>query len=431
MMLNLLEKIAKTLIKKYRPIVVCITGSVGKTSVKNAIASTLGETFVVRKTPKNINNDFGVAISVIGRFEFKEGFWALLKILFYGLRQLYITNRFPEVLVIEVGAGKIGEIERVSKWLKPDILVVTNLPDKPSHLGIFGSKEKIMREKKFLADVMDLNGLMFLDNSEKNMDYFTKDFSGRVIKYDSRDFIDKSDYKITYSRKKRCIIPSGIKFGIDIYGGKNYLEFKDFIGKQNIKAILISKLIAEKLDCKKNDILRGLSMYIPGPGRLKILKGKLDTITIIDDSFNASPIAVENSLYSLVSLESNLEQRKVVVLEDMLNLGDESEEIHKNTATSDVAKADILITVGDKSRIWQNFNNDKLRLNKHFKNSTNAAKYIESIWKEGDIILFKGGHLIRLEKAIKYLSNCSEENLVRQEGYWQKPEFELYEEKDN
>lgn len=431
MMLNLLEKTAKTLIKKYKPIVVCITGSVGKTSVKNAIASTLSETFVVRKTPKNINNDFGVAISVIGGFEFKEGFLALLKIFFYGLRQLCIANRFPEVLVIEVGAGKIGEIERVSKWLKPDILVITNLPDKPSHLGIFGSKEKIIREKKFLVDVMDSDGLMFLDDSEKNMDYFTKNFSGRVIKYDSRDFIDKSDYKITYTKNKGYIIPSGIKFKIDIYGGKNYLEFKDFIGKQNIKAILISKLIAEKLDCKKDDILKGLSMYTPEPGRLKILKGKLDTITIIDDSFNASPIAVENSLYSLVSLESSLEQRKVAVLGDMLNLGDESEEIHKNTATGDVAKADILITVGDKSRIWQNFNNDKLRLNKHFKNSINAAKYLESIWKEGDIILFKGGHLIRLEKAIKYLSNCSGENLVRQEGYWQKPEFELYEEKDN
>jgi len=282
MILNLLEKTAKILIKKYKPIAVCITGSVGKTSVKNAIASTLGQTFVVRKTPKNINNDFGVAISVIGGFEFKEGFLALSKILFYGLRQLYITNVFPEVLVIEVGAGKIGEIERASKWLKPDILVVTNLPDKPSHLGIFSSKEKIMREKKFLADVMDLNGLMFLDNSEKNMDYFTKGFSGRVIKYDSRDFIDKSDYKITYSRKKGCIIPSGIKFGINIYGGKNYLEFKDFIGKQNIKAVLISKLIAERLGCKKIDILKGLSMYTPEPGRLKILKGKLDIVTIID-----------------------------------------------------------------------------------------------------------------------------------------------------
>lgn len=148
MMLNLLEKTAKALIKKYKPIVVCITGSVGKTSVKNAIASTLSKTFVVRKTPKNINNDFGVAISVIGGFEFKEGFLALLKIFFYGLRQLCIANRFPEVLVIEVGAGKIGEIERVSKWLKPDILVITNLPDKPSHLGIFGSKRKNNKREK-------------------------------------------------------------------------------------------------------------------------------------------------------------------------------------------------------------------------------------------------------------------------------------------
>lgn len=431
MMLNLLEKTAKALIKKYNPIVICITGSVGKTSVKNAVASTLNEAFAIRKTPKNINNDFGVAISVIGGFEFKEGSLALLKILVYGLKQLYIINRFPEILVIEVGAGKIGEIERASKWLKPDILVITNLPDKPSHLGVFGSKEKIIREKKFLADVMNPDGLMFIDGSEKNMDHFTKNFLGRVMKYDSRKFIDKSDYKIIYTKKNGYTMPVGISFRIDIYGDNNNLQFKDFVGKQNIKAILISKLIAEELDCEKDNILKGLSKYAPEPGRLKILKGKLDGVTIIDDSFNASPIAVENSLHNLISIETDVGQRKVAVLGDMLNLGDESEEIHKNTATGDVAKTDILITVGDRSRIWQNFNNNKLRLNKHFKNSTNAAKYIESIWKEGDIILFKGGHLIRLEKAIKYLSNCSGENLVRQEGYWQKPEFELYEEKDN
>lgn len=431
MMLNLLEKTAKSLIKRYKPIVICITGSVGKTSVKNAVASTLSESFIVRKTPKNINNDFGVAISVIGGFEFKEGFWALLKILVYGLKQLYIINKFPKVLVIEVGAGKIGEIERVSKWLKPDILVITNLPDKPSHLGIFGSKEKIMREKKFLADVMDSDGLMFIDDSEKNMDHFTNNFLGRVVGYDSRNFVDKSDYKIIYARKNEYTVPVGISFKIDIYGDKNNLQFKDFIGKQNIKAILISKLIAEELGCKRNDTLKGLSKYTPEPGRLKILKGKLDGVTIIDDSFNASPVAVENSLHNLISIESNIEQRKVAILGDMLNLGDESEEIHKNTATSDIAKVDVLITVGDKSRVWQNFNDDKLRLNKHFKNSTNAAKYLESIWGEGDIILFKGGNLIRLEKAIKYLADCSEENLVRQEGYWQKPEFELYKEQDD
>lgn len=431
MMLNLLEKTAKSLIKRYKPIVICITGSVGKTSVKNAVASTLSESFVVRKTPKNINNDFGVAISVIGGFEFKEGFWALLKILVYGLKQLYITNKFPKVLVIEVGAGKIGEIERVSKWLKSDILVITNLPDKPSHLGTFGSKEKIMKEKKFLADVMDSDGLMFIDDSEKNMDHFTKNFVGRVVKYDSRDFIDKSGYKIIYTKKNEYIMPTGIKFRIGIHGDKNNLEFENFIGIQNIKAVLISKLIAEELDCEKNDILKGLSRYTPEPGRLKILKGKSGAVTIINDSFNASPVAVENSLHNLISIESNIEQRKVAILGDMLNLGDESEEIHKNTATSDIAKVDVLITVGDKSRVWQNFNDDKLRLNKHFKNSTNAAKYLESIWGEGDIILFKGGHLIRLEKAIKYLSDCSEENLVRQEGYWQKPEFELYKEQDD
>lgn len=431
MILNLLEKTAQALVVKYKPLVICVTGSVGKTSVKNAIASTLSESYVVRSTPKNINNYFGVTISVIGGFEFKEGFWILLGILIRGLKQLYITNVFPEVLVIEVGAGEIGEIERVSKWLKPDLLVITNLPDVPAHLGVFGSKEKIMREKRFLVDAMDSDSLVFIDDSEKNMNYFTKNFLGRIVRYNSKSFIDKSDYKILYTGKSGSVAPVGIQFKIDIYGDHNNLEFKDFIGKQNIKALLISELIAEKLGCQNNNILNGLLKYTPEPGRLKILKGKLDGVTIIDDSFNASPIAVENSLQNLLAIESGAGHRKLAILGDMLSLGDESEEIHKNTASGDIAKVDILITVGEKSVVWQNFNDDKLGLNKHFKNSTDTAKYIESIWKEGDIILFKAGYLIRLEKAIKYLSNCSEEELVRQESYWQKTKFELYEEQNN
>jgi UDP-N-acetylmuramoyl-tripeptide--D-alanyl-D-alanine ligase len=430
MMLILLEKTAKALIHKYKPIVVCITGSVGKTSVKNAIASTLGEYFTLRKTPKNINNDFGVAISVIGGFKFKEGFWALLRILFIGLKQL-IINKFPKVLVIEVGAGKIGEIERVSRWLKPNILVITNLPDKPSHLGVFGSKENIIKEKKFLADVMDNEGVMLIDESENNMNYFLEGFKGKLKKYNSVDFIDHSKYSVLYKKDKEIFNPTGFEFVIGIYNQKQNITFTNFIGKQSIKAILISKIIAEELKCNSDDIVNGIKKYKPEPGRLNILQGKLKNVSIIDDSFNSSPIAVENGLKNLIDLESNVNQRKIAVLGDMLSLGDESDDIHNNTATEYIQKLDILITVGDKSKNWQSFSDNKLGFNRHFKNSTNASNYIKSFWKQGDLIYLKGGHLIRLEKAVKNLTNCSEDDLVRQEQYWQKPEYELFNEKDD
>jgi len=431
MMLSILEKTARALIRKYKPTVICVIGSVGKTSVKDAISSTLSTSFDVRKTPKNINNEFGVVVSVIGGFKFKEGFWALLDILFFGLYQLLIKNYFPEILVIEVGAGKIGEIENVSKWLKPNFLVITNLPDKPSHLGVFKSKENIIREKKFLVDVMDSDGVVFLDESEDNMQFFVKDFFGKIIKYKSKELIKSSNYSVIYEERENSIYPVGINFFIDVGGKNKKVKFSNFIGRHNIKAILISKLIAEKLGCKSENILTGISNYIPEAGRLKILQGILKKVTIIDDSYNSSPIAVENSLYNLISLKTNLGQRKIAVLGDMLNLGNESESIHMNTAIDNISKVDVLITVGDISKSWQKFNKNKLKLNRHFKNSINSAEYIKSIWRSGDIILFKGGHFIRLEKAVKLLTKSSEKDLVRQEKYWQKPEFELYQIEDD
>ena len=96
-MLNLLEKTATALIRKFSPMVICVTGSVGKTSTKEAIACTLSTSFRIRKTSRNYNNDFGVPISVIGGFESEEGFLSLCTILAYGLWQLYFGARFPEI----------------------------------------------------------------------------------------------------------------------------------------------------------------------------------------------------------------------------------------------------------------------------------------------------------------------------------------------
>lgn len=430
-MLNLLEKVASRLIKKYNPVIICITGSVGKTSAKDAIASCLGASFRVRKTPKNLNNEFGVPISIIGGFKFKEGFWPLLGIVMNGFKQLIFSHDFPDILVIEVGAGKVGEVKRVSSWLKPDILVVTNLPDVPSHLGVFGSKEKIIQEKKYLGEVMDHEGKLFIEGTEKNIDLFTDGFKGKIIEFNSRNTEERINYSIIYKDTEGFDFPAGIRTVINIYGKKTTVDFLGFLGVQNIKALVVAKLVAQELGCEPSKIIEGLKKYIPEAGRLRILPGKCKNVTIVDDSFNSSPIAVENSLINFLDIKKKSNQRKIAVLGDMLNLGIETEEIHRSTATKEISQVDILLTVGDISKNWQFFNSNKLGLNKHFRNSTNLARYLEDIIEPGDMILFKGGHFTRLEKAVKILADCSEHQLVRQEGYWQKPEFELYNEKSD
>ena len=430
MMLKLLETIAQALIKKYKPTVVCITGSVGKTSTKEAIFSAISvSSYRIRKTSRNYNNDYGVPISVIGGFESEEGFWALFTIFLYGLKQLYFRYSFPQILVIEVGAGKIGEIERMAKWLKPNIVVVTNLPNTPPHLGIFGSREMVIREKKFLVDAMDRKGILIIDKDEVNSKHFYQNFKGKIIFYDGQKFIDDSGYHIIYKNEYDFLKPVGFKIQIPLGDReKTTVDFHGFIGIQNVKAVGIALLVARELGIGSSESLRGIGKYIPECGRLRIIPEKDSNITIIDDSFNASPIAVENSLKTLLSLQKNDNQRRIAVLGDMHKLGKDEEQIHKETGKNEISKVDILITVGNISEVWQEFNNNIFNLNKHFKNSTNAAHYLEKIQKIGDIIHFKGGHLTRLEKAIAILTKCPKKDLVRQEEYYKQSNLELNQE---
>jgi UDP-N-acetylmuramoyl-tripeptide--D-alanyl-D-alanine ligase len=430
MILTLLEKVASALILRFKPKVVCITGSVGKTSTKEAIASALITSYTVRKTSRNYNNDYGVPIAVIGGFESEEGFFALATILIYGLWQLYFQSKFPQVLVIEVGAGKIGEIERIAKWLKPDMVVVTNLPDVPSHLGVFGSKEMIIREKKFLVSAMDKEGILIIDKNESNAKYFYENFHGKTLFYDGDKFIRESNYTIVYKDQDNFNHPVGFKFeaslnNIESKGSKKILTFSGFLGIQNMKAINAAILVAIELNCDADNILKGIQKYKPECGRLRIIPEPDGKVTVLDDTFNASPRAIENSVKTLLSLEIKNGQRRIAVLGDMINFGKDVERIHKQTAARELSRVDILITVGNVSNVWQEFNKNSHHLNRHFKNSTNAARYIEKFQKDGDIILFKGGHLVRLEKAVAFLTGCSSECLVRQEKYYKTHELDL------
>lgn len=424
-MLTFLEKTAAALIRKYKPTIICITGSVGKTSTKEAVSCALSTSFRIRKTSRNYNNDFGVPITVIGGFESEEGILSLCRMLVYGLWQLYFSSKFPEVLVVEVGAGKIGEIERIAKWLKPNIVVVTNLPHFPSHLGVFGSKEMLIREKKFIVDAMNKQGKLIIDKDEANAEHFYDKSPGKIIFFNGRKFIENSNYEITYKDVGDYTYPIGFKFDVDIEQSDKRIEFNGFLGIQNVKAIGIAVTVAEQLHCEADRILLGIQKYRPECGRLRIITEQNVDITVLDDTFNASPYAIENSVKTLLSLRKSGEQRRIAVLGDMLKLGKDAEDIHRETAIDQISKVDILVTVGNISGVWQEYNSNRHHLNRHFKNSLNAAYYIEKIQKEGDLILFKGGHLTRLEKAVAYLTKCSQNNLVRQENYYKTHELDL------
>ena len=227
-------------------------------------------------------------------------------------------------MIIEVGAGKVGEIERIAKWLKPNIVLVTNLPHIPSHLGVFGSKEMLIKEKKFLISAMDKDGVLIIDKDEANIEHFYGDFPGKIIFCNGDKFIKDGNYEITYRHKDNFTLPIGFNIEVRLDNpNKRSITFAGFLGIQNMKAIDMAILVAKHLNCTADKIQLGLQKYRPQSGRLRIIPEQNTSIIVLDDTFNASPYAVENSVNTLISLKKSDDQRRIAVLGDMLNLGKE------------------------------------------------------------------------------------------------------------
>ncbi len=161
--IRLLEIEAKLVLKKYKPTIIAITGSVGKTSTKDAIYTVLSHFFFVRKSEKSFNSEFGVPLTILGC---PNGWsnpvqWAenLLK----GLWLIIYPHKYPKWLVLEVGAGKPGDIKSIAKWLKPDVVVITRFPDMPVHVEFFGTPAAVIEEKTYLVKALSKDGLLVIN----------------------------------------------------------------------------------------------------------------------------------------------------------------------------------------------------------------------------------------------------------------------------
>jgi len=144
---KILQFESNLVIKKYKPKIIAVTGSVGKTSSKDAIFSVMATSFYVRKSEKSFNSDIGIPLTILGC----ENAWSnplkwFLNI-WKGVCLICLKNNYPEWLVIEVGADRPNDIKNISKWLKPDVVVVTRFAKVPVHVEFFGNRESLKRKE--------------------------------------------------------------------------------------------------------------------------------------------------------------------------------------------------------------------------------------------------------------------------------------------
>ncbi len=416
---------AKLVLKKYQPKIIGVTGSVGKTSTKDAIHQVLSPHFFTVKSEKSYNSEFGLPLTILGCGSAWNDIFGWLEIIFYGLKLIIFKHKYPEWLVLEIGADKPNDIKSVTEWVKFDIAVLTYLPDVPVHIEFFKSKDEVIEEKMSLIRSVSDKGTVVINYDDPNSRGFLSELKANVITYgfDAKsDFIASQEH-IFYTDELESKVPKGFTFKVD-HNGKNLpVKVNGVIGNHQIYPILAAIAVGNSLGINMISLVDSISSYEPPAGRLRILAGIKDTI-ILDDTYNASPAAMEAGLLSLEKLETK--GKKWAVLGDMLELGKHTVEAHKKVGELCAKICDEVITVGLRTKFTdevlreKNFSENKM---KHFDDSVQAGAYLQNKIKAGDLIFVKGSQSMRMEKVVLEIMAQPENReklLVRQEKEWSK-----------
>lgn len=416
---------AKLVLAHYKPKIIAITGSVGKTTTKDAVYTVLAEHLYVRRSEKSFNSELGVPLTILGLENAWKNplrwIWNIMR----GALLLLGRASYPEWLVLEVGADRPGDIRRVAQWLKPDVVVITGVSEIPVHVEYFSSPEEVAQEKRTLAEHMKADGTLILNGDDTRMAQMCAEYQERAITYGmgKQNNFHASHFVVSYEKKK----PAGIRFRVNHEDAALPLSLRDTLGKARAYAALAACVVAHRAGVPGSSVAEQLGRWEPTPGRMRIIPG-IHGSTIIDDTYNSSPAAVLNALDTLKDLKKSSDQsRKIVVLGDMLELGKYAADAHRSVGARVASfNFDMLITVGFRSRATGEAALDAgmhdMQVREYEQNESRRAGHeLAREIKEGDIVLVKGSQSLRMERTVEELMEESErafELLVRQEPEW-------------
>ena len=410
---------AKLLLRRAKPTIIAVTGSVGKTTTKDAVYAVLKDRCRARKSEKSFNSELGVPLTVLGLANAWSNPFSWIKNIFDGFSAAIMPHDYPDVLVLEMGVDRPGDMKRFARWIKPDIVVLTRLPDVPVHVEYFDSPEAVVAEKLELVAALKPDGVLVYNNDDEQIRTAVETVLQRAIgysRYTPTDFSATQDV-IRYEHN----IPAGISFTLSHEHEAVTVEIDGAIGVQHAYAVSAAAAVGSLFDAGLPDVVSAMKGYVPPPGRMRLVPG-MKGATIIDDSYNASPVAVERALITLKEIRGG--KRKIAVLGDMLELGRFSVDSHKTVGGLTATAADILITVGVRARaIAEGARASGMAdVNiREYDDAMQASADLSSMLQKGDTVLVKGSQGIRLEKLVESLMDdpkMAGQLLVRQSATW-------------
>ncbi len=411
---------AKLLLRRHHPIIIAITGSVGKTSTKDALYSILKKYHTTRKSEKSFNSEIGVPLTVLGLPNAWNNPFLWLKNIIDGLMIALLSRDYPSHLIIEAGIDRPGDMTRLTSWLKPNIVVLTRLPDVPVHVEYFSTPEAVVEEKLKLVDALDPNGVVVYNHDDEIIQSKLDTFRQKTIgfsRYMASHFTASKD-EIFYHDD----IPAGISFLIDNLGEKQEVRVSGVIGSQHVYTYTGAIATAVQCGITVEQGIEALSVHESPPGRMRIIRG-IKGAVIIDDSYNSSPAAAEQALIAVKEIRHA--KRKIVVLGDMLELGQFSAREHERIGELVPQCADILFTLGVRARAIAetalSYGMDDSTV-LQYDDVNRAGRELQNYLRPGDVVLIKASQSIRAEKIVEEVMQEPElasNLLVRQDVAWQ------------
>ncbi|MFA6215928.1 MAG: UDP-N-acetylmuramoyl-tripeptide--D-alanyl-D-alanine ligase [Patescibacteria group bacterium] len=422
-----LRFLAAAILDKYQPQVIAITGSVGKTSTKEAIYTVLAGAYNVRRSLKNYNNEIGTPLTIIGA---EPGGRSLLKwfLVFWQAGRLLVfkDKNYPNILILEMGADHPGDIKYLTGFVPIKVGVVTAVA--PVHLEFFDTLPDVAKEKGLLVKALPKTGYAVL-NGDDRLVYAMKEITNaKVMTFGFAPQADVLATGVAVSHEvdyKDISTIQGISFKLNYQGKVMPVLLPRVLGEHLVYTALAAIAVGLIYELNLHTIIESLKNFEPPKGRMHLISGIKETL-IIDDTYNSSPLAAKKALYQLGQLNLDKHNKKYAVLGDMLELGKITEQAHQEIgAAVKQYKIDYLITVGERSRdmvrgaIKAGMPKDKCF---NFQTSLAAGKFLQNRIASGDLILVKGSQGMRMEKAVKELMaepQKAAELLVRQGKEWE------------
>src|SRR3989344_3044357 len=346
---------SRRVLARYAPSVVAITGSAGKTSTKDAVRAVLARQYRTRGSEKSFNSELGVPLTILGLANAWKSvlgwFGNLLRAFFlaYGPRV-----RYPEWLVLEVGADRPGDITRIMRYVKPIIAIITCIGEIPVHVENFPTPRDLAREKSLLANALPENGMLILNADDNTVSGMGAAHKGPLLRYGFSEGADvrASHTQIMYEGNR----PVGLTLKVDAIGKSIPLRLPDTFGEHNVGAALAALAVGITTHINPLRCAEALQTLVPPRGRLRLTDGGKGTLTLV---------------------------------------GKRAKFVGEGAREEGMATAKI----------------------KTFDESAAAGRALEYDLKSGDLILVKGSQYVRMERAIYEIMADPErasELLVRQ-----------------